>query len=74
MRRPGNRLTNQGPERVEGETQPACGESGDFLEIGTNTYSYATRAIFCDPGTGHLVPASVEIVVSEGSVMIWLKT
>jgi len=75
MRRtkPGSSLTRRSPERVEGEKPRAWGP-GDFQESSADTYSYATRAVFCDPKTGRRVPASVGIVVSEGSVMMWLKT
>jgi transcriptional regulator with XRE-family HTH domain len=58
---------------VQGGKVPACWESADFPEADADTYSYATRALFCDPETGRWVPASVGIVMSEGSLMIWLK-
>jgi hypothetical protein len=76
MRRtkPGKSLTHEGSERVGAEKLPAGWEPGDLPESDADTYGYATRAVFCDPETGRCVPASVGIVMSEGSMMIWLKT
>ena len=72
--KPVRRMTNGSPERVEAERPHAGWEPGDFQGSSAGTYSYATRAFFCDPKTGRRVPASVGIVVSEGSLMMWLKT
>ncbi len=59
---------------MEAEKRPAGWEQGDFLGPGAGTYSYTAEAAIRDPKTGRRVPASVGIVVSEGSVMMWLKT
>jgi hypothetical protein len=72
--KPVSRITNRSPERAEAEKPQAGGEPGDFQESDAGTYSYATRTVFSDPKTGRRVPASVGIVVSKGSVMMWLKT
>lgn len=72
--KPVSRITNRSHERVEAEKPQAGGEPGDFQESGAGTYSYTTRTVFSDPKTGRRVPASVGIVVSKGSVMMWLKT
>jgi hypothetical protein len=72
--KPRRRLTNEGPERVEGKKLPAEWEPELLPEFEVDAYRYATRAFFCDPETGCCVRATVGIAVSERSVMIWLKT
>jgi len=72
--KPVGRMTNVSPARVEAKKPQVGWEPGHFQGSSAGTYSYATRAFFCDPKTGRRVPASVGIVVSEGSVMMWLKT
>jgi hypothetical protein len=72
--KPISRMTNGSPARVEVDKPNAGWQPGDLQGSIAGTYSYATRAFFCNPKDGRRVPASVGIVVSEGSVMMGLKT
>ena len=72
--KPVSRMTDGSTRRVEAEKLHCGWEPGDLQGSSAGTYSYATRAFLYDPKTGRRVPASVGLVVSEGSVMMWLKT
>ncbi len=76
MRRtkPVSRIAGGRANQVEAEKRLAGGEQGDFRKSTDGTYSYTTRAGLRDPKTGRRVPTSVGIVVSDGSVMMWVKT
>jgi hypothetical protein len=68
------RITNGSAERVQGEKRPAGRQQADFQKSSDGTYSYTTRAVVGNPKTGGYKLASFGIVVSESSVMMWLKT
>jgi len=76
MRRakPADRITNGTAERVEGEKRRSRRQQPDFQESSDGTYTYTTRAVVRNPKTGGYKLASFGIVVSESSVMMWLKT
>ena len=69
-----SRIASGRANQVEAEKRLAGGEQGDFRKASAGTCSYTTRAVLRDPKTGRRVPASVGVVVSDGSVMMWVKT
>jgi hypothetical protein len=68
------RNANGSVDRVKAEKRRVTSKQADFQESGNGTYSYATQAVWRNPKTGCRILASIGIVVSDGSVMMWVKT
>ena len=75
------RRTRRGPriakviaDRAKEKKRSVRWEQEDFQESSDGTRSYAARVVLRNPKSGRRMPANVGIVVSEGFVMMWLKT
>ena len=68
-----HRITDGSGDRVDVEKSPAGWEQEDFRDSSGGTYRYTTRTVFRDPKTRRRVAASIGVVVSKGSFMMWLK-
>lgn len=60
--------------RAKADKWRATWEHGKFQESSDGTFSYTTQVLWRNPRTGCRMLTSIGVVVSEGSVMMWLKT
>ena len=67
------RITDGSTDRMNTENPPAGWEQGDFHSIG-GTYRYTTCTVFRDPKSRRRVAASMGVMMSKGSFVMWLKT
>jgi hypothetical protein len=69
--KPVRRNANGSADRVKAEKRRVSWEQEESSD---GTCSYTTQVVWRNPKTGCRILASIGIVVSDGSVMMWLKT
>ena len=72
--KPARRSAHASANRTNADKCRATGEHEEFQESGDGTVSFTTQALWRNPKAGGPMLASIGVVVSEGSVIMWLKT